>query len=349
MNWIKKHSLENVVTTSYDSFDKALSLGLVIYYDQESELQILTTDSFDKICDNLEKGSSYYEVFGNSILFKFRNVLKRLELEGCSFETICATEEDNISLLNLDFCKGSTSKRKPRIRRNEIISTANNNVVYRWNDDKVLIFCDSGKYLFQTKFKGDLYLIDLQEDFKIWSTLIDEGIPGRRYYQKVNNDSLLVQKYFSVDNNNLIKIDLATGAIIWEVQNTLSYYNYDESNCQLYGIGGKTFEIINADTGVREIQKELSENLHISSHLSHYDNGLLYFSAYRENNIPVFGAVNVEDGELIFTQEVEIPGEKSFRKGLDKPIVIGNRLYVRDSMKTLHVFEKNEITEPQYF
>ena len=54
----------------------------------------------------------------------------------------------------------------------------------------------------------------------------------------------------------------------------------------------------------------------------------------------MFGAVNVEEGKLIFTQAVEMPGEKSFRKGLDRPVVVGNRLYVRDALKTLHIYER---------
>ncbi len=139
-----------------------------------------------------------------------------------------------------------------------------------------------------------------------------------------------------------MRIDLSTGGILWEVEKVLSYYNYDPSSCMLYGLGGKTFEVINVDSGEREIQHELSEDLHIASHLTYYDNGLLYFSGYRDNNIPVFGAVDVENANLVFTQEVKMPGEKSFRKGLDRPVVVGNRLYVRDAMKTLHVYERED-------
>ena len=131
-----------------------------------------------------------------------------------------------------------------------------------------------------------------------------------------------------------------TGDIIWEVNNTFTYYNYDELHKKLYGIGGNIFEVIDIENGKRESRQEISQNnLHISSHLTYFDNGLLYFSGHLKTNTPVFGAVNVNDGDLAFVQEVEFTGEKSFRNGLDKPVVVGRRLYVRDAMKNLHIYE----------
>ncbi|UBM57549.1 hypothetical protein LAG90_12045 [Marinilongibacter aquaticus] len=340
MNWEQIESIENVVTTSYDSFDKAISIGLIIFYDHESQLQVLSTRSLSPICHCLNGDSSYYEVADESVLFKFGNTIKKLNIDSCTFELFCKTEEENISVLNSGFCIGSTSKRKPRIRRNEVISVVDNSVVYKWDDDKTLLTCEGEKFLFQTKFKGDLYLVNIKDDLRVWDIIIDDGIPGRRYYQHIESNNLLVQRYFSVDNHNLLRIDLSTGAILWELENSCSFYNYDESNCKLYGLRGKTFEMIDIDKGEREIQNELSEDLHIVPNLTYYCNGHLYFSGYVDNRTPIFGAVDVESGKLVFTQEVEMSGDKSFRKGLDRPVVVGNRLYVRDAMKTLHIFER---------
>ena len=55
---------------------------------------------------------------------------------------------------------------------------------------------------------------------------------------------------------------------------------------------------------------------------------------------PIIGAINVHNGKLTFSEKVELIGDKSFRKGLDQPFVFGNRLYVRDSVKTLHIYER---------
>ena len=169
---------------------------------------------------------------------------------------------------------------------------------------------------------------------------LDNGAQGKRIFGK-SVSAIFVQRVVAKSSHfNVVALDKSKGSIIWELEDSFSFYNYDESSCKLYGLSGRTFEMIDIDKGEREIQQELSEDLHISSHLTYYDNGLLYFSGYRDRNIPVFGAVDVENGNLVFTQEVEIPGEKSFRKGLDRPVVVGNRLYVRDAMKTLHVYER---------
>lgn len=343
MIWKKIFSIENVVTTSYDSFDKALALGLIVFYNQDSKLQLLNSTSYNPVCNIDSQGSSYYEVVGDCFLIKFGNTIKKLNIKKCSLEFVCETIEENIIVLNEDFCLGSTSKRKPRIYRNEIISTKNNNVVYKWDDNKALAlvaFESNWFFIFNTKFNGDLFLMDIKKNEKVWDIKIDDGIPGRRYYQQIENYGLLVQKYFSVDKSNLLKIDILTGSILWEIENTLPYYTYEASTCMLYGIAGNTFEVIAINEGERKLQTEFYENIHILPHLTYYSNGLLYFSGFRDNNTPVFGAVNVQTGELEFTQEVEVAGEKSFRKGLDKPIVVGNRLYVKDSMNTLHIFEK---------
>jgi 6-phosphogluconolactonase (cycloisomerase 2 family) len=99
-------------------------------------------------------------------------------------------------------------------------------------------------------------------------------------------------------------------------------------------------EVINSETGERELQTELKEDVHISSHLTCYDNGYVYFSALLDNSIPVFGAVDAKSGELEFIQEVEMQGERSFRNAPDKPIVVGDRLYIRDALKTLHIYAR---------
>ena len=168
----------------------------------------------------------------------------------------------------------------------------------------------------------------------------DSDFAGIRYIQGIDDKEQIIQRYLKLEVYNLLKLNINTGQIVWEIEDTFNHYNYDSSSNKLYGLGGKTFEIINVESGMRELQIVLKENLYIAPHLTYYADGYLYFSGYRDNNIPVFGAVDVKTGELVFTQTVEMPGKKSFRKGLDRPVVVGNRLYVRDAMKTLHIYER---------
>jgi outer membrane protein assembly factor BamB len=137
---------------------------------------------------------------------------------------------------------------------------------------------------------------------------------------------------------NVLALEKSTGKIIWETENTHPYYCFDEVNNKLYGLGHKQFEVISTVTGKKALIAQLDVNVFISSHLTFYSDGFLYFSSQLDNNIPVFGAVNVKSGKLEFIQEVKIEGEKSFRIGLEKPIVVENRLYIKDSLNTLHIF-----------
>ena len=342
MRWIGIKEIEDLATISYGSFDKVLEAGLIVFYDSNSGINICSAQSFDPNCNRIESGSSDYYLIGGNLCLKFGNEIRKIDLTSCTSTVLCKTDRNNISLINQEYCRGSSSFTKPRRKINDIISIRNAEVIYSWEDNKALISWSAKYPIFFNKESEKLFAFDLSGDKVLWNIILDKGFAGVSYVQEVNDRELFLQRYLQFEEYNLLKIDVITGSIVWEAINTLNHYNYEASSCKLYGIGGKTFEVINAKTGEREIQQELSEDLHISSHLTYYYNGLLYFSGYQDKNIPVFGAVDVENGELVFTQEVEMPGEKSFRKGLDRPVVVGNRLYVRDSMKTLHVYERVE-------
>lgn len=171
------------------------------------------------------------------------------------------------------------------------------------------------------------------EDCKVkWQQELSQRITG----ESIETKDLIIIPL----SERLVAVKRDSGEKLWDVEFPFSHYNYDKTNGKLYGLGGSKFEVIDCATGNREIEKDLNLNANISSHLTYYCEERLYFTTLIDNNTPVFGAVNLQTGELVFIQEVEITGEKSFRKGLDKPIVVGNRLYVKDSMNTLHIFEK---------
>lgn len=345
MKWINIGQFENVVTTSYGSFDKALKLGYIIYYDNISELKIISTETMLFVDKILDKGSSYYEVYEGIVLFIFKSEIKILNFNTFVFATIGKTNEENISVINSKYFLGNSSKRNPRMNKNEIVSFYKNQILYKWEDDKDLIFESNNKLFFQTKFKGDLFVLNENTFDLIWKIDIDNGIAGRRYYQELPKEECIFQKYFELNKNNLLKLNLKTGQILWEIDETLNFYNYDAKSKKLFGLGivakdyiASSFEIINVETGEREMKKEL--DLQIPAHLTYYADGFLYFSGYKGDNVTrIFGAVDVITGELAFTQSIEMPNGEKPRGCYDRPVVVDNRLYIRDQLKTLHVYE----------
>lgn len=339
MNWHRIKRIANVRTVSLNSFDEALKLGLVIYYDDKSELKILLSSNFETVSESIESGSSYYDVFQDNIYFRFGNVVKLFDRSSLNFRPCSETKEENIRVLNKDYCQAGTSKRRPPIKRSEIIRMNDNKIVFKWSDNKGVLLWQDEYPLFESN-DGELFLFDLETKKNIWSISLDNGSFGKRLLGQTESVLFLQRAVSKPDHINVLAVNKTSGEILWETSNSFPYYSYDKQTDKLYGLSGKTFEIINAKSGERELVSELDVDVQISSHLTFLECSALYFSAFLEGNIPVFGAVDVNSGKLLFTQEVEIEGEKSFRKGLDQPIVVGNRLYVRDAMKTLHIFER---------
>jgi len=330
--------IDDVQTISMSSFDKALKLGYIIYYNQTSELTILNAHSFEKVPIK-EQGSSSYEVFNGAVYLKYQNVIKYLNLDTLDCSIICSTLEKNIRVLNSEYCQGGTSSRKPRIKRNEIIKVSDNSIMHRWSDNKGVLSWNYKYPLFETK-NGSLIFYNIFENSILWEIQLDNGSFGKRILGETKNIFYLQRAVSKPNIFNVLALEKSTGKIIWETKNTHSHYCFDEVNHKLYGLSNKRFEAINTLTGEKQLITELAINVFISSHLTYYNNGLLYFSSHLENNIPVFGAVNVKTGTLDFIQKIKIEGEKSFRIGLEKPIVSDDILYVKDSLNTLHIFEK---------
>lgn len=344
MMWNLKNKVFNVIDYNINDWVQSLKKGYLIYYPSVNHLKIYSLIDLDLIADRKfeETSNSFYYIDDFRLFINQDNRLYESDFHLSKLEELCCTTEERIAFIGRGFCIGNTSKRRPRISRSEIIRITDCKIQYTWDDDKELIKWDTDLHLFQTKFKGDLFAIDPENNGLLWKLILDDGIPGRRYLYFLSDKKLVAQRFFDVDSSNLLLIDLRTGCILWELANTLSFYNYDDSLGMLYGLGDRTFEVINVKTGKRELQKELDINLRVSAHLTYYAKDHLYFSGYLNNNIPVFGAINVTSGNLVFTRVIDIPGEKSFRNGLDRPIVIGNRLYVRDTMSTLYIFERSE-------
>ncbi|MEZ4899238.1 MAG: hypothetical protein R2806_20505 [Saprospiraceae bacterium] len=323
----KKANIEDVYSCLRIS-EKCLS-----YYSSDFRLKVLDIKLIILQFEYQFTRDFDYKVYSDRLFFSLDNELHVLGLQTPKLEKVCHTQQQYVTAASDRRFLASSYRRKDKQYVNAI-----------FDESCKLLWEQSGETTFRDVYDKHLLLADRRgskigylnfEDCKIlWQRELEGSIDG---VSIETNISLIIPL-----SGSLNAFSSGSGARLWKLENALSFYNYDASNSKLYGLGGNTFEVINSDTGVREMQKELTIDLHIASHLTYYNDGLLYFSGYLNKNTPVFGAVNVNDGSLVFIQEVEMPGEKSFRKGLDRPVVVGNRLYVRDSMKTLHVYERVE-------
>jgi hypothetical protein len=341
MIWREIKEIEEVVNFNLECWAHGIRLGYLVYYTEPNNLRIISTSNFDVLEKRKSKANnSFYYIVDDELYVNIDNKLFRQDFGSVKAELICTTEEERIRILNKEFSVCSTYTRRPRVTREVIIRNIDCSQVYGWEDRRYLVgVIDKYKFLFQSFEDDRLRCIDIRNDVEIWTIGFERRIGASRFY-KITDSWLVIQDITKDGTNNLRCLDSKSGSIIWRLGQAFPSYNYDYSLGKLYGLGARKFEVIDTETGEREMESELKENLHVASHLTFYAEGYLYFSGYLDQNIPVFGAVNVETGELDFIQEVEMPGERSFRKGLDRPVVVGNRLYVRDAMKVLHVFER---------
>lgn len=346
----KIKEIPNHQSYSYSTFDSELRDGYLAYFDNNSVFRIISLEDWTVLIEKDYKAPLGINYCGSFFLIEDSRIVHSVDLEDRKIKTYYSSDALNgydLSLVVVSprvIIETQTKYENYSLteRKSKLIDVESNSELYSWDTIQDLIELEDNLAYLQPRNGGKLICRDIRTTEERWSVNLDDGAQGKRIIGKSNSAIYLQRVVRKSSLFNVVALDINTGSIIWELENSFSFYNYDPSSCKLFGLAGKTFEVIDVERGVREIQKELSEDLHIASHLTYYNKSLLYFSGYRDKNIPVFGAVNVEDGSLVFTQEVEMPGEKSFRKGLDRPVAVGNRLYVRDAMKTLHVYERDD-------
>jgi|GEM_PF-2356097 len=305
----------------------------VIYYSSEYLLKLLDSGNLAVKFEHQFTRDFDCKVLKGNLFVSVDNDLLVLDVENLKWEKACQANGQYITALSDHRFLASSYRRKDKEYDNSI-----------YDRDCNLLWEINGEMSFRDVYQSHLLLSDRRGNkigylnFKDCNLLWQRGLDS-----SINGESIETEKYIIIPLSvGLFAFDRQSGEKVWSIDNSLSHYSYDEQKDSLYGLISKSFEVVDVSTGNREVKKEFGEDLHIASHLTYYSNDLLYFSGYRDNNIPIFGAINVKNGNLVFTQEVEMPGEKSFRRGLDRPIIVGNRLYVRDAMKTLHVYERED-------
>lgn len=98
-------------------------------------------------------------------------------------------------------------------------------------------------FLLINRANDKIAIADIGKKQILWESILSD---------KVNGTPIIQEKFLIVPlSQSLIKKEIESGLTIWELAKTFHFYNYNESGNQLYGLGGKTFEVINVETGER--------------------------------------------------------------------------------------------------
>lgn len=200
---------------------------------------------------------------------------------------------------------------------------------------------DSLKHINGIIFKIELFddtkfeILDLKTGFPLWSYSLPEGFKIEGQIHLYDN-ILVVNQIDEQSCSIIVGLDILTGKKLWE--NKVSLIHYQQKNDFLYGFASNTFgdnvfSKINIKTG--EVFEKSFENFakQVASHLATIHNDNLYFSAYKIGEI---GIIDLQKQEI--TQEFSLNLEKGV--GIGAPVVTEDKIYILDSLNTLHIFEK---------
>ncbi len=278
-----------------------------------------------------ERGSNY-TLKDNKLYLSNDNELCIIDIDNNSIIDKFDSRKQYIEMLTENLYLASSSYIRPEKRFENLILTNSKQPVFEIDGEfGVNKYFDP--YLFLINMDSDkIAIVSINAQRILWETSLSEKVKGRAI---LNNDFLIVSLFQS-----LVKFEIETGNILWKIDILhTSYFNINELESKLYSLSTNIFEIINVETGEREMQKEL--DLQVPTHLTYYADGYLYFSGYKGDNLTrIFGAADVNTGEIAFTQSIEMPNGETYRGSYDRPLVVRNRLYIRDQSKTLHIYER---------
>jgi len=317
--------------------------------------------SIDKVISELTISSDYFSYYTSDYILHFIDKESLLEINALQFDRdsnytlkdnkLYISNDGELRIINIDtnkvlekFDSGkqyisalpdnlylASSYIRAEKKYENLIFNIEKEVVFEINGEfGVNDFFESFLFLYN-RAKDKIAVADICAKRKLWDYKVNDI---------VNGTTIIKDKFLIVPlTQSILKVEIETGNILWRKNIVLSFFKINEQKSKIYSLSENTFDIINVESGEREMQKEL--DLQVPSHLTFYAGGYLYFSGFKGDNVTrIFGAVDVNTGEIDFTQSIEMPNRETYPGTYGKPVVVGNKLYIRDQSKTLHIYER---------
>lgn len=350
----KINSISNFAHYSYTTFENELKHDLILYFDEKyhffvlnaQNLEILFSKALSSLWSVCYRGNEIFLLENLTTLYKV--CLDKNRIDICYSGKIIPEYRTGLDVLEGNFIIENQTKYENYAAVDSISKIVDlnlNKVVYEWQNCGYIIHLegDFGYYQSFEKQKDSMFCIHHPTRKKLWEINLDSGADGKRILAQSDGVFFVHRVVSANQDRNILAISKLTGEILWEINGAFIAYNFDPKSNRIFGLEGNKYEMIQGNTGKRELVKSIEENIWVFSHLTTYHDGVLYFSGFINQNTPVLGGINTENGNIEFLQQVHLPGEKSFRTGLGKPVISGKRMYVLDSYKCLHIFERENV------
>lgn len=339
------NTIEDYNSYGYNYWTKILDLGLLIYRPNKNKIVIQDVKSFRilKEIEIAENHSFGQFAFEDKIYLTVQNKLFELNQEKITLDLLYDSKEEYVGITYSQHSEypvlyyDGTYKRKPRIIRYSLIDPKTNGVIYFSEERTFLVSHFENAGIFYNRNSNKWVRQDLKTSTKHWEIEIGDSVSGRRWYE-FHLTNFLIETHIRKENKaHLQNRKTHNGELIWQIDNCLGHYHKISDSEDYIGIGGSKLHRFNTKGENEYI--ELDADFSVSSHLSALENNNLIFCSHIDSNIPVIGKINIDNNKVESIYEINVSESKSFRIGLDVPYKIGNRIYVRDSLNKLRIFE----------
>lgn len=340
MNYKLTHKLMGIKSCSYFSFASTLQLGYIIYYDKEYILHIVDSISYLELASMKFERDFSHVLYDKKVYFGLLNKIIVLNLENLEFSELISVQEENSNLWMLSH--SIVHNRTVKFQNWEILEESNKifkiydaTILYKWEDSRNLLLFSEKDCLFETTLKGDLMNINVETGEWLWKIEMDEGIGGRRYISEYDDKLIVWSK-----PHYLNKIDKQTGQIDWRIEN-MSPYIISSHTKYYYILNRFNFHEIDVErhhVETYDIEDEMKRFEAYPSWKNTYYKHIIHFSNASGG---ILGAFSIIKKKILWTYDLsEAMLELGYQANLDSPIIVDEKLYIRDHQGTLWIFEK---------
>jgi hypothetical protein len=244
------------------------------------------------------------------------------------------SQDDNYTIFNDKYLYGYNYNREDKVLTVTFFNRNSQKIIWQQNYEDRRFPRNCCEHLFLTDINYT-YIdnINLETGKSEW--MFDFGM--KVYGNILEHKNTLI---IPLNNNHLLGINAQTGEKLWEMEDCLNYYFLQENTCLFYGYARERFEIIDAVKGEKILRKQLTGSMDKYSispdqNMCTLAGNSLYFVSNWKGSTK-FGKVNIHTQEIEFVQELGV--EKGVKA--NEPVYHNGRLYILDSVGTLHIFEE---------
>lgn len=340
MKYKKIKEIKNVKLKPVFTFDKMWT------FDLEDKMHIFEIETLKQIELKYFGGKINIEVIDNEVYIYLDDSLGKISLETLDLEKVWKKMFGQIAYLDKQYIAEQLYD-----RRSKKLHLA----MYERTTCRLMWEKDFYNHRFARSFAEGLFLTDISFTYFICLNL-DTGQESWTYSfpedEKVQGDIYMHEGVLVVpsmagqmpyNKNYLQGVDVNTGKEIWKNEGYFLHLQQDSQTGLLYGFAGEKYQVIDPITGNKIVDKEFTglkeeKRLFVTTPMNRlYGNGLYFISDYVENHYDCqFGKINTESHEIEFIQKLDVAeGVKA-----DPPIYHKGKLYIKDTLGTLHVYER---------